>query len=505
MAGSNMKKLKFWVLPFILLTVQAQADYRDDIGYNQLLSELSINTPDGTGIKVTQVEAAVGATDFNTGSWMPNTASPQFTGKTITDQSVPSSSGISSHATGVGQLFYGNVGSMASGIFDVDIYSASNWLQSGFLSAGSTLVPSVSGSRIANHSWVGELVNTHDVLDILRRIDWLVEEDEFIQVVGVNNGSVQKPLVSNGFNVIAVGRADGQHEKGTMVLDSVYTSDRSGLDLVVPLGTTSSATAVVSGAAAMLIEQAQSIAEGPVTVISNGDTIYNGERSEVIKAIMMAGADRVTQNFHTTAQITDYRADVINQTQNGLDTRFGAGQLNVYHNYQIMDAGQQSSMQDGGAATVDWLGWDYDGNFGGAQGSNEIASYRFATTENDGMQLAVSLVWNIDIEDNRLPGFNPSATLHNLDLFLYDITDGNEDLFASSTSTIDNTENLWVVLDGGRNYELRVVAVGDEAFNWDYALAWRASSFAPVPVPAGFWFFLTGLLGLVRVRFFSES
>ncbi|MBU2568492.1 MAG: hypothetical protein KJ725_00390 [Gammaproteobacteria bacterium] len=500
-----MIKLTFWVIPFFLLTAPAHADYRDDIGYNQLQSELGINTPDGTGTKVTQVEAAIGAGDFNTGSWMPNTVSTQFTGKTIIDQSFPSSNGISSHATGVAQLFYGNTSSMAPGIIEVDIYSASNWMQSGFLSAGSTLVPSVSGSRIANHSWVGELANAHDVLDILHRIDWLVDEDEFIQVVGVNNGLVQKPLISNAFNVIAVGRTDGQHEKGTMALDSVYASDRSGHDLVVPFGTTSSATAVVSGAAAMLIEQAQIIAEGPAAVISNGDTIYNGERSEVIKAIMMAGADRATQNFHTIAQITDYRADAINQAQNGLDVRFGAGQLNVYNNYQIMDAGQQSNMQDGGAATVDWFGWDYDANFGGAQDSNNIASYRFATSEVGGDQLTVSLVWNINIEDNRRPGFNPSATLHNLDLFLYDVTDGNEDLFASSTSAIDNTENLWVVLDGGRDYELRVVAVDDEDFNWDFALAWRVSSFTPVPLPAGFWFFLTGLLGLVRFRFRSGS
>ncbi len=505
MIGSNMKKLKFWVIPFVLLTVQAQADYRDDIGYTQLQSELGINMPKGIGIKVTQVEAAVGVTDDNAGSWMPNKTSAQFTGKIIADQSVPSSSGISSHATGVAQLFYGNTGSMAPGIFEVDIYSASNWLQSGFLKAGTTQVPSISDSRIANHSWVGALDNWQDTVAALHRVDWLVAEDELIQVVGVNNGASPKELLSNAFNVISIGRTDGDHAQGTMELDSIYMSGRSGPDLVVPLNTTSSSTAVVSGSTAMLIEQARTIAEGPVAVISNGDTIYNGERSEVIKAIMMAGADRATQNFHTTAQITDYRTDAVNQTQNGLDGRFGAGQLNIYTNYQIMETGQQSSMQDGGVATVDWLGWDYDASFGGAQGSNNIASYYFATTESDGMQMTISLVWNIDIEDNRRPGFNPSATLHNLDLFLYDVTDGNEDLFASSISTIDNTENLWVVLDGGRDYELRVVAVGDEAFHWDYALAWRASSFAFVPVPAGFWFFLTGLLGLVRFRFRSES
>lgn len=493
-----MRKVKFWSLPFLMLSAQVQADYREDIAYYSLKAELGETVPGGSSIKVTQVEAAIGASETEVGAWMPNAAHIQFDGKMITDRSLPVSDGISSHATSVGLLFYGNNNSMTPKIGEIDIYSATDWLGSGFLNAGTSRVPLVSESAIVNHSWVGNLENPRDTVSVLHRVDWLTQKDDLIQVVGVNNGSIQKELLSNAFNVIAVGRTDGNHAQGTAALDSVYAAGRSGADVVVPLGTTSSATAVVSSAAARLVEQAQTLTQGGASGIGNG------ERSELVKAILMAGADRETQNVGTTHQITDYRMDASKQTDNGLDVRYGAGQINVYNNYQIMAGGQQDSLQDGNGE-IDWLGWDYDANFGGAQGSNHTASYFFATTESDGMQLNASLVWNIEIEDAPGPGFNPSARLHNMDLFLYDVTGGNESLFVSSTNTVDNSENLWLFLEAGRDYELRVVAMDSTPFNSDYALAWRVSSFAPVPIPAAFWFLLTGLFGIVRFKFQSES
>lgn len=481
------------VVALLLVTSQVYADYKGDIGYTLLEIELGSGIPDGSWVVVTQVEAAIGETETDVGAWMPDVTSSQFSGKTILDQSNPLSNGVSSHATGVGGLFYGN-DSMASGITNIDVYSASDWLINGFLKTGSNSQPLISSSRIANHSWVGEMDIPENSAQVLRRVDWLVEEQEFIQVVAMNNGSNNRTLLGSAYNSIAAGRTDTLHAQGSIGLDSVYTEGRTRPDVVVPVAATSSATPVASAAAALLIEQAHSAAQGSTAIISNGDSIYNGERSEVVKAVIMAGADRITDNSSTTAQISDYRENALNQTANGLDSRFGAGQLNVLNNYQIMDGGEQDSLQDGGATTIGMMGYDYDESFGGSQGSNNSASYLFETTQLDGLQLTASLVWNLDIEDNvNGPSFNPVAKLFNLDLFLYDVTEDGQSLLASSESAIDNTENLWFFLEAGRDYQLVVEAIGD-SFNWDYALAWRV---APVPMPAAVWLFISGLLFLL--------
>ncbi|NOQ77741.1 MAG: hypothetical protein GQ475_08145 [Methylococcaceae bacterium] len=490
-------KQKIFFLTLVAFSSQAYADYRDDIGYTQLQTALGVAIPNGNGVAVTQVEAAIGATNTNVGAWIPDVSATQFSSKSILDQSLPVSNGISSHATGVGGLFYGNTSSMAPGVSDVNVYSASDWLINGFLKTASSSQPLVSDSRVANHSWIGSMNTNENSVRVLKRVDWLVEEDEFIQVTAMNNGSSNRPLLGSAFNTIAVGRTDSNHAQGSLALDSVYNAGRTRPDVVAPVGATSSATPIVSAAVVMLIDQAHTAAQGAASVISNGDSIYNGERSEVVKAVMMAGADRMTQNTATGAQIMDYRADSGNQADNGLDRRFGAGQLNVNSNYQIMAAGEQDSIQDGGSAIVDALGYDYDADFGGAQSSNNSASYLFDTTQTGNLQLTASLVWNLDIEDTPGIGFNPDATLYNLDLLLFDVTDEGESLLASSMSDIDNTENLWYFLESGRDYRLQVQVADGSVFNWDYGLAWQVSA---VPVPAAAWFFISGLLGLFGAK-----
>lgn len=486
-----MKKTIFFTLLF--LSISASADYKADIGYSRLQTEQGSTVPDGSGVIVTQVEAPVGTTNTSPGAWMPDSGSSVFSGKTLTDQASPASDGISSHATGVGIEFYGN-NSMASGINVIDIYSVNSWLLDGFLKGGTAASPLVSSSRIVNHSWVGEMNTPQNSAQILARADWTVEQNELIQVAAMTNGSTPKALMANGYNTIAVGVTSNQHAHGSIALDPVYTAGRTRPDVVVPVGTISSASPIVAAATAMLIDQAHSAAQGPSTTIANGDSIFNGERSEVIRAVLMAGADRRTANAGA-AQITDYRADPANHAANGLDRRFGAGQLNVYNNHQIMDAGEFNSLQDGGNATVGLAGYDYDAEFGGAQSSNSSASYFLQTIDQDGLELKASLVWNIDIEDNPGPGFNPVAELWNLDLYLYDVTGGARSLLASSQSILDNTENLWVSLQAGRDYELFVEGAGG-TFNRDYGLAWQV---APVPLPAPLWLFASGCGWLIAL------
>ena len=379
--------IRCYLLCLLLCCYSAShADYKSDIGYTRLVAEIGSNLPTGISVEVTQAEADTN-TDPTIYSYLPDLANSQFTGKTITDKTLLSGP-YSGHATGVGKNFYGNTSSMASGIGTIDAYLADDWLDRGFLQGNNKRKkPKVSSSRIANHSWIGSTNDTSADSDLLRRVDWLVDRDEFIQVVGqTNNAVTNKALLGSAFNVIAVGKTDGVNGRGTATVDTTYTAGRTRPHLVAPFTTSSSATPVVAAAVATLTDLGHnntSLSTDPAvtwTINRNNMTIYNAERSEVIKAALMAGADRYTTNG-SAPNITDYRADTTNRSTNGLDIRYGAGQIDIYSSYHIIDAGEQNSDEDdiAGSGDVGEFGFDFDPAFGGASGSNTTASYRFTT------------------------------------------------------------------------------------------------------------------------------
>lgn len=474
-----------------LVSSPAWADYRDDIGYTALQAELGAALPTGAGVRVAQIEAR---TDGGTGGspvYMADPGLGQFSGKTINNLSGNPVGTYSGHAITVGQLFYGTGTALAAGITTIDAYEANDWLGTGYLQTGVALLPAASSARVANHSWIGSGTAAENE-EILVRTEWLANRDEFIQVAAMGNGGTNLALLGSGYNVIAVGRTDGSHGQGSVAISgsALYGAGRTRPDLVAPQGVTSRAAPIVSAAAALLVETGHSggasLSHGSTTN-RNGDTLYNAERSETVKAVLMAGADRFTTNGSTTANITDYRA-AGHQSSNGLDNRYGAGQVNIDASYHILAAGEQDSQQDGGGG-VGLRGFDYDPAFGGSGGSNATASYFFNTNGLTGGEFSASLVWNLAIADNF-----SSAALRHMNLSLFDATTDPLNPVATSASLLDNTQNLWLNLFGDHQYELRVTAADGGAFNWDYALAWNV---APVPVPGAVWLFGSALAGLL--------
>jgi hypothetical protein len=472
------------------LSGSAAADWTFDIGYTQLQTELGANLPTGAGVKVTQVEAANG---------MPDVSSSVFAGKTFTQKSLDLS--ISGHASAVGQNFYGNGTSIAPGITNIDLYDAGDWAGTGFLGA-LTNTPSVSSSRVANHSWVGSAGTTSNV-KILARLDWVVNRDEYIQVVGMNNGSVNNPLLGSSFNAIAVGLSGGGSAQGSYPLDTTPTTpyasgSRTRPDLVAPAGATSWATPMVASAAALLVAEGHqggnTLSTDPsvkFTTNRNGDTIYNAERSEVVKAALMAGASRTT---------TDLATGYVVNTANGLNSAYGAGQLNIYNSYHIIAAGEQNSREDflSGAGQIKSVGFDYDPSFGGANGSNKTGSYTFKATSSG--TLSASLVWNLAVNGVTANGFDTSATLYHLGLYLYDLTSSSEVAYAASL--VDNTENIWYTsLIAGDSYLLEVASLGATDFLWDYGLAWSiTATTAHAPLPPTVYLLGTGIVAIVLLK-----
>ena len=93
--------------------------------------------------------------------------------------------------------------------------------------------------------------------------------------------------------------------------------------------------------------------------------------------------------------------------------------------------------------------------------------------------LTAALGWNVHVAEGSRNAFPGAATLYDMDLRLYDETAGDHILVTASTSAIDNTENIWILLDAGKDYLLEVrPKAGQAAFEWDYALAWQLVDYA---------------------------
>ena len=475
-------------------SITLAADFTD-VGYSALQAELGAGTPTGAGVSASQVEAPINDTSGGAAPiFMPNPSDAEFSGKTITAINGNPSGSFSGHATVVGRLFYGTTSSIAPGITQIAGYDANRWFDglsnpSGTATTGPT--------RITNHSWVGTGDTPAATGQILRLVDRQVHVNESIQVVGLANGSADSPLLGSAYNAISVGRTDGGHQRNTVPVsgDSLYGSVRTAPLLVAPESITSNATPVVSSAAALLVqtghEAGLSLSNGS-TAISGVGTIYNAERSETIKALLMAGANRETANQGTTANITDYRS-AGHETANGLDDRYGAGQVNILNSYHILAGGEQPSLPQGGG-DIGRFGFDYGETFGGLNGSVRTASYLFSTSSD--VTLFSSLAWNVGVSNNSAL----TTSRHRLNLSLFDLTANS--LLTESTSDLDNSQNLYMRLLAGRRYELRVTAGETGNFSQDYTLAWRMEV-AAVPIPGAVWLFGSGvvtLIGLARRR-----
>ncbi len=445
----------------------------DDLGYTALLAELG-SMPDAAAVRVFQVEGG--------SNWFPDTAIAEFAGKSISSASLIPSPGPSAHASSVGQRFYGSQSSVAQSLSLVSVHSQQSWVANQLGIYGIS-PPAPVLQRVVNHSWVSNgLLNgegqfsPQDTSRLLRYADWLSNIDEVVQVFALNNGSIEVPVMSGAMNGISVGRSDALHPWSTFALDSLYTADRSAADLVVPESATSYATPYVAGAAAQLIAAGLANPGWSEAATSTrfGLPVRNAERSETIKAALMAGAARRTSNS-AGVDIADYRVSVSDQTSNGLDRRYGAGQLDLRQSYQLLSAGESASQQDGGPAEVGFDGFDHDPEFGGLSGSNAVGSYRVGKAIQQ-VELAATLAWHVDVTGGT--PFDETASLYGLELVLVDETDGVDVVISASAA--DNSQTVWFELVPMHSYRLEVrVAASQPAFLWDYSLAWTTR---PAPV-----------------------
>lgn len=440
------------------------------VGMDDLIKRIGLeNVPTGAGVIVGQVEVLI-----NGANYTPNPNVAEFRGKTFTKMS--GSSGNSGHATAVGRNYYGLDTSIAPGITDIFVWEVNHWVTNGYLFfTGPANTPPLlppKGLKIFNNSWVGSTGNNTTNNTLLRRGDFAIVRDDLMMMSGVNNsGGGNVPLMSHLFNGLAVGRRDGEHQSGS-TLGGIDSPGRLKPDIVAPGNATSWSTPVVGAAAALMIETARTV---PTLGINP-----NAERSDVIKAVLLAGAAKT--DAHGAAWTNNPQTSGPDRgiTTQPIDAVIGAGTVNVNFGHMIITGGEQDGTQTPpNEVNAQFSGWDL-----ATVGLDESRYWRFDVAQfADSASMLVTWHRNVDL------GFgNTDWAVADFDLILWRV-DENGDLttlvgdpglpfFAGgnvvSASTVDNIELLYITgLEPGQyTLELRRLDALGEFPDWEAAVAW---------------------------------
>lgn len=409
------------------------AAWQDDIGLVRLQNLAGAGLPTAITAGVSQIEALDG------GFYAPNIA--LFPNKTFFTKSGTTST--SNHAQTVATNFYGSA-SQLPGAMTVDLYSADGWLFTGFLKTGTNQVPATENRAVQNHSWIGSAGGSD--VNINQRLDYAIHRDGFVCVAGENNGNstVLPALLGQSYNSISVGLRNGSHSAGVTTLDG---SGRVKPDIVAPETATSWATPLVSGSAALLYQK-----------LTSTHVIDLSDRPKLIKALLLASARKDTVATWT------------NTTSQPLDSRYGAGELNVFHAYNTLIAGEHGASA---SVAVPERGWDLESVNG-----NSNKTYFFTVPAGASTRFCAALVWH-RIVTTSTTGGGPnlvrswSSALSDLHLRLHQasgITLGSE--LTHSASAADNLELVYNTALPPGDYAM--VVENDSADATDYALAWQA-------------------------------
>lgn len=412
---------------FSLTTDYVHADWRSAIGWAEFTSELGPDYPDGTGVLVAQGEADANGTNPGA-ACLPDNTNSLVTGKLILPKTPDASN--SNHALNVARRFYGNTTSVAPGVTDIFAYEANDYL--GALTSNS--IP--ANRKVHCNAWVANF-GTLGAFK-LAEIDSRIQSNGYLLVAGLSNGSNTSvpQIFTSTYNALSVGRSNGNHSRnGTNVGRGNYLAGRIKPEVVIPETTTSWSTGAVSSIAAVLYQVAQEA----------HPQAY--DHSEVIKAIIMAGATK--QEFDGWDRTTT----------RPLDEVFGAGEAHILNSYLILSAGEQTP------GTVAPTGWSFS-DLAGSDGPDSFLerTYDFSVPEGSVAEdFSVILNWN----------YSGSGTPRDLKLELISLTAGNK-LVDTSNSSIDNVEHIYRRHLPAGNYQLKVSRADESDDPISFALAWQS-------------------------------
>jgi hypothetical protein len=450
-----------FLLAFVFLGQMAARAQNFDIGVT-LLQAVTTNV-NGSGIRVAQPEAGDGTAtnwEVNPGAGGVGQPASLFTyfSSSGTANNFPNAVGAESgHADNVAEYFYGIPGGVATNVAHVDSYDGNYFVRVSARVIDSSTNYTVSlpstniNDPVVNQSFIftGTTVSLQQAID--SAYDNYAAQYKTLFVSGIGNGGAVNPPATC-YNGIGVGAYGGGSSTGP-TLDN----GRAKPDITAPAGETSFSTPQVAGAAAVLM-QAGLRGDGGSDTNSAADI-------RMVKALLLNGAIKP--------------ADWTNNAPSPLDTRYGAGVLNVFNSYEQLAGGKHGYIVSssvatnsphpptGDTGTVNVLsGWDFNTNTSSSS-SDGVNHYYFNVTNgvSDATFTATAtLVWN---RQRNQSGIN------NLSLFLYNAANSN--LVTVSTSAVDNVEHIFVPnLSQGR-YDLQVWKAGGSfvSSSETYALAFE--------------------------------
>lgn len=324
--------------------------------------------------------------------------------------------------------------------------------------------------KVSNHSYATAYTTTVANEDAVRRLDYMINREDVVFVAGAATQNDDLQLAWSARNAIAV-RGDHintpfnpQALVGRNRVDVWYTEEASY------------ATGRISSFATALVGQAP-----------NAD----GKRNQVIKSLLMTGADKSAVGSVVGAWTRD--------TANHLDIDAGAGKADYNKSLAIQQGGQRTvrtvtaGQGDATGITSDPRGWAY-----GSVAQNGQSAIVFQAPNVIG-QLTATLVWNVtqtEVGTNMLNTTDAGRIFSDLSLELRPVTlvGGNFIIGASlgeanliSNATLDNVEHLYYTGNLPAGYYAFVIG-GDanrpQTFGFSYDLT-------IIPEPSSI-----GLLGL---------
>jgi Subtilase family len=400
---------------------------------------------DGSGVRVMQVEAQqsfppIGDWEVAPGNNQINLPVADFTWFTTNASATnfPNGLGIDSgHADQVGGYFYGLPGGVSTNVGHIDNVEADNFydMQVPMLQNPDTSV------RIVNQSFADPELSDQVMAD--KFYDDYAAQFNVLFITGVGDGQAANAThvlpPSTCYNGIGVSAYYNTNATG---IGPTADNGRAKPDITAPQSPTSFSTPLVSGAAAILM-QAGMQGDG-------GSDTNSATDSRTVKALLLNGAIKP--------------AIWSNPSPSPLDPLFGAGILDVLESYVQLTGGKHGYIATsmvttntahpptGATGNVSSLvGWDFN-TISSSSPKDTINHYCFSVNNGAGgspFSATITLVWNRQL--------NQSA-INNLDLFLYDMTNGN--LVASSTSLVDNVEHIFLPQLPAARYDLEVLKHG---------------------------------------------
>ncbi|HEY3914272.1 MAG TPA: hypothetical protein VGN61_07275, partial [Verrucomicrobiae bacterium] len=314
MHGASNGRLYYRLFLTFVAACLAVNIYADDLLTMGVTALRSLDTSlVGTGIRVGQAEA------------LPDDGSPAFEiNPTNVDEPLsffdwistngdftmyPNAAGIeSSHADNVGGYLFGASGGVAPGITHLDNYEADYFYQFDVV-AGMSIPDAIVNQSFAFLYEPPDEDPVDSAYD-----DYIANNGTIFSSAAVGVGTSPGPP-GTAYNCIGV----SDYGVGAVVIvGPTLDNGRSKPDLVAPGGFVSYTAPYISGAAAVLV-QAGARGDG-------GSNTTNAEDRRTVKALLLNGA---LKPF-----------DWSNTTTAPLDTRYGAGVLNLYYSYEQLVGGQ---------------------------------------------------------------------------------------------------------------------------------------------------------------------